>query len=1552
MPYYSEDLLMDNRMKAPFAVVLALAFIVAVVALDEESDYDATDISFDETIDQSKTYTSGQTFELDKDYEIKTNVVLTFEAGATLHFEAMSPWSIKGAAGSTFVFKEGAAVRFTVMGYDDKEITFSEETSIEINGTIAYAFSSADSKITATLTFTNGTIVAVDQAYKMKFKETTISVSPEIGSKGLSDIKGDIKIKSDGITFALGDIEIGSINKIDASLNGSFTASGETVKDYVVTLKGNVAINATFYGITVDANEKVDITAGITGIPDTIDWEDLNKLKDAIPYITGTASGEIKISCDTDTLKIDGAVIKNSAEFDSKGAKIGFSLDVNKITLNYGDVSGSINDIRISDELTVEAGSFMKLLSARNILGTYEFIETYGEEVARESMEEFLIDFLGPMMPDGAKVKEIVDEIISKIPEDEMYSQGMIFAYSLFFIEGVDGLEFDDVCLNAYNSTTSEGIVSKKIEYIGLVANEILKSITGLDDYQSMSVSGYGSVSIGKVTAEAEKGYKAALDGLSLKVTFGNEVKMEASVGIIQVTADSEKVKAEIVTPKISAECTWSENKIKAEFKMEGDLKCSYQDKSEGTTIPSMSFAFKGIKVTDTIELEAKVATIISSDYIGSIEIIIDKIAITTGSMSEKSTVTLNGGNILDLFSLRNLDNIVDFVLNVYDEDENVDAYASFLKDVITPAYPGDPSTVIDAIVENTPEELIPVIGFQCQFVYYNFDKAKLNLGDVCANIAAGIKDLQSPEGIMEYTTKVGEKIFEVVTGIEDFQAPTLSVEHSVDIGSITIAYGTDELVFNGADFDLKIKDDTISLTGKFKGLDFDYATEEFEARFVLPTINAKITYDDEFYAELSVKGELTLMYYDPQDHYNSFTFSIQDISTSEIIKSKDGIVTLDSKYSIGTSLVSFDVRENFRYVAFMLDGADLTVKGTIDISTLIDAIVTEDYSKVTADLEIKGSADGVMYKQMMGERTRTEDLKAAADELSLDIKVSNGEKGFACSGKIGLDDAYFGNAVSLESVGKATLNVSYADNKGTFDFAGDFEKVDFVNEEASRILTATNIAVKGDITPGETAIPSLAPTSLSADVKIWELGIVCDFGKVTMTGDRAGDYQFAASKCAISGNYTGDGDLKSVSGNISGVTFIPANDSDFMIKYTDAKIEYVMKDGSKLTTTLVPRDSTKAVEIECATSGEGVIVDPSAYLGNTMIFDILESDYYAEYRDSYTVTGNAPIVVFDIDPEFADIHGKVYIAKGTAVVNGQTVIVEFEGALLCCDFGLGGTSYSIVPLPGYNLDPSSYEGFTVDADNKVTLEPGATECHAKSTGKEYTVTINGAPVKVRYGEDVSYPWTGEKVPIWFVDSKGNVCGYVEDGVLHWEYCVLGDTTLTPVYGTKVETGEPGAVQKVNDDAFYVLPGEERFVVENKSGVRIIIDNDPEIGLAKFSAVATKYDGMKAYDIKASTDAYVLVPISSHDAFVYHVVNGVEVPVVTEIWYEPSTGQHYASFLVGIHDDTVYAVEEVDHHGGGSGSDNTLLYVSIVVVILIIVAIVAVAAKKKQGQNA
>ncbi|MBR4203795.1 MAG: hypothetical protein IKQ93_09520 [Candidatus Methanomethylophilaceae archaeon] len=1548
---------MDKRMKATFAVVLALAFVLSFAMISTDSNNDVSGADNATVIDKDQVYHDGDVFELTTDYIIKSNVTLTFEAGSTLHIDAIMPWSITGETGSKFVFNEGAEVLFTAMGFFEKVNVLDAPTSVAIDGKVTYGYSGSDSKLTATFTVDNGTKAVVD-GLTYNFKATSVSLAPEFKTvEGeLTEVKGDVKIKSDGVTLAFGDIAIGSIDKVDISVYVSY-AAGDS--DYTVTLKGDAAVKAAFMGIVVEISEEMDLTAGLTGITGDIDWSDLNSLKDIIPYIKGSMNGELKFNSNGEDTKIENAVAQYSADFSDKEVKVDFGFDVDLISVNYGGVEGYVKNISISDELTVELGSFMKLLSARNIIGSYIFVNGYDEEIGKEAIKEFMIDFLTPAFPDGFNVEQFVNEAVEKIPAEQLYADGIFFAYSLYFIETVDGLDFAKICLDSYNSTTQTGIVSKHLEYIELVANEIMKSITGMDDYEPTEIEGFGTFSVGQITAEAEKGYNFGFNGLAFTLTFKDGVEAEGSFGSIQAKADSKEVYADFVTPAMSAKCSVDEDGIKAECTVEGDLTFTIQDKSNDAQFTDMSYAFKGINVKETIDLNPKVAKISTSESVKGIDIAMGDVVVTIGAISDSANVELDSGSVLDIFSMRNLDNLVEFILTGYNPEMSESSFKQVLMDVYATAYPSEQTeAIIDSIVENTPEEIIPVIGFECQFIYFTFEKENLILKNVCADIAKNVKDLDSPEGMIEYVSKAVEKIFEVETGIKDFQMPSVTAEYHQDIGKITVAYDDETLTFNGQAANFELKNGTVTANYTFRGLDFNYVSKNIDVEIVLPSVYITMNDTDGLYGECSVSGDFVYSYVDPQDLYSSYILCLYDIDSGDSFALRNGNLELTTGFDVGEIYGYFGEKESDEQAAFMVDGANLIVKGNVDLATLVEAFIAGDYTSIVADLEISGSVGGLMYSQMLGEDTHTGTYKAAVDGLDVNIKVSNGEKGISFNGKIALDDGYKSDSSSMMALSNTEFNFSYAENKGTMDYTGDVNITEYSMGEAREMLIASNLDLKGDIVPSEMGLISIIPTAASADVEIWNHGITTDLGKVTMTGDFSkGEYQFETDRAEISGNYTGVGDLKSMSGYINGITVIPSNDSELMIKYTDAEIEYVTKDGNKLLTTLTPNDSTKIVDITCATSGDGngVILESTIIPRNLVIYDILESAYYNEYVDSITITGNVPLVAGKtVDLENTNVKGKLYFRYGELILkSGEKIDFNLTGAIMCYDTeSVGGTGFSIAAMPGYTLS-GKYSGFEVNsANNMVTKidfdEYGVATCSTESVGNQYNVIINGEKFTAYYGAIFTFKYTGGNEPLWFVDEDGNIRGVVAGGALQFYYDVVGDITLTPVFGTKAATGQPGSIVKVDDDAFFVQGAAEPFFVENKSGVRFVIE-DNLLGLpSKFSATQTKYDGMKAYEIKGNTDTWIAVPIDSVDAFVYHIVNGVEVPMETEIYYDLDNDQCYATFHASSY--SIYAIDEFNHDGGSS-ENNVMIYVIIVVAVLVVIAIAAVMVSKKK-QNA
>jgi hypothetical protein len=310
---------------------------------------------------------------------------------------------------------------------------------------------------------------------------------------------------------------------------------------------------------------------------------------------------------------------------------------------------------------------------------------------------------------------------------------------------------------------------------------------------------------------------------------------------------------------------------------------------------------------------------------------------------------------------------------------------------------------------------------------------------------------------------------------------------------------------------------------------------------------------------------------------------------------------------------------------------------------------------------------------------------------------------------------------------------------------------------------------------------------------------------------------------------------------------------------------------------------------------------------------------------------------------------GIVYVTD--KYVNGDVELeISFDGALFGVMHNDGALKdvYLIRPMPGYTLDPSSYDGFTANPlDGIITIDEGADVLSATSIGEKYTLTLDGAPFEVTYGEPFTHEYRGEN-PAMVLGPNDRAYGHIEAG--RWyldEYHILGDATFTTVYGEEVQVKLNDVTEVTTKGFTFNVPDEEfdYIAINAPCGATIAYS---AIDIAGKDAVygciyeVDKIKGNKTYQIDSSAVSMVTIPVSTKDAKLFHMVGG-EATQMDAIVYEGDDGKYYATaYLSGY---SLYYVEE----GSSNGGDNTMLYVAIAVIAVVVLVAVAFAVKKRNG---
>ncbi len=1544
---------MDKSTKA-FAVVLAIAFVMSFAFVNVYANDD--DVSADSTavvIDHSETYHSGEKFDLDKDYILNPGVVLTFEAGSYLVIDALKDISIKGNLASGFDFKEGAIVKVVYTDYSETNYV-DEDTTVSINGKLTYdiALDITKSPMTVDASFTidDGTIVVVNEvAYN--FKETVMTldgtvnvVRDDAGSQSVESADIDFTLKSKGIKASNEDFVIGEVTKIDIDFDVSADLKDGKDKK-TVTVKGDCIISAISQGVAIDISEKADLTVGIQGLKD-IDVSNIASLADVIPYLDGSLDGSIEVSADVENIKINDAKYTYKATCSNDAIKITDELKIGSIAVNFGEESGIIKNIVEKGAFDLELGSFLNLFSMRNFLAIQTFILSYQPSMAAPALEEYYVGYLAPICPDGFNVQMLVKSMIAQIPEESLPQIAMGPAFVLFMF-GLEEKDYTSECQKAYDSIEKVGPVSDVLAYSEAYGKLVSAVMTGIDDPKPMTLAASCEFSVGEVSATSAKGYSMLFEGMSVQASIdSNKITAGFDVGAITAKATNDTLQCEIDIPAYGADIVISEDLISLDANLEGDFGVTYNGRYEGGLISIVS-KMNGIDADYSFDLTDKGYTVKESTVISSMDFEYNSYVVKVGKITEKDEIEYTYGNLSDIFSLRNLDYIVDFLMNYNDPTLYRAATIEVAMDIYYTAFPtSEVEQEIRQFVADIPDEYMTEVGICSEYILYVFQKDGLNLKDECEKIKKG-KDMETAEGIIDYVEEVSSLLFRELSGIKEVEFPELTSKYSFDLGEIDATIEGETLKFYGISYSENIAKGDISAKATFKGLDFKYEDESMAAVVILPKVIAEASIKDEtITASYEIDGDLEFTYDDKDNEINSYSIALTGIDVTDEVSLKDGKLTLKGTESINEVFAWFDDGDSYTAAEFAVYGAESKVSMTLDLKTLINSLIKDGVPNIVTDGEYKVSVDGVFYNQVMPEIGKHKSMKAAIDGLSIDMKASTEGNNYTISGTCAVDGAYYTDANVSYSLKKISSKVDIKDGQGSAEVKGNANVFLFENGQEVTKAKFSNIDVKCDVIPADidALYPGfeVKPTSVSVQIAVTNEGITTDLGTVTMSGDfGADDLQFVSDKTTIYGNYTGLGALDTAKGEIQGLVIIPSNDDVTAIKFDVATITFVDKNGAKMEATVTPQDKDKVMLYDFVMSGENVMYNPEHSIEGMLFYSILTGGYYYDFAKKTTITGDVPLIWQEIDLD-EDVSGKVYTEVGIVYNDDEEIAVSFEGALLCVDYDkVGGTPFSIIPAPGYKLS-GVYNGFEVDANGNVTINEDIIS--TESIGLEYTLTIDGVATKVQYGSVFEKTYTGPNEPLWYVDNDGRAHGKVVNGTFTMTYRHLGDLELKSVFGTRVGAPDGGNLAKVDDVAFFTESNGVPFAVENKVGVRFLIYDLPG-QIYKYSAVEDgKIDGNKAYQIHGNDACRIFIPIDSVDASVYHVVNGTPLLMATQIFYDADTDQVFASVEVSGY--STFYVEEFNH--GEGGSDNTMMYIIIAVVIIVVIAIIAVVLSKKK----
>jgi hypothetical protein len=466
---------------------------------------------------------------------------------------------------------------------------------------------------------------------------------------------------------------------------------------------------------------------------------------------------------------------------------------------------------------------------------------------------------------------------------------------------------------------------------------------------------------------------------------------------------------------------------------------------------------------------------------------------------------------------------------------------------------------------------------------------------------------------------------------------------------------------------------------------------------------------------------------------------------------------------------------------------------------------------------------------------------------------------------------------------------------------------------------------------------------SLTSDFNFTKQGVNYDFGNITYDG-----VFINSDLLKISGTYFGSSNpyaVNSVKGEVKGVRYSPIFDT---AEFDSVDIQLKTRNGGTLNYTSTTQGEVETIAMNVV--GDVWVSEVFGY-GTPLGAFLLNGNYEVDI----TVTGSGRLISSSgfYPDECVGFIGPSYVTDGEVEIDGLVLEIETYGAIFGFVAGTNG-AYSLYALPGYTLNPQTFEGFTYYDDGHIVLSPsilaaGGGTLTAYADGNNYVLTFDGEKIDVAYGEVLNRAVSDGTVRI--ADKHGDTVGNIQDGIWIYQYDVVGDLELKTITGEFVDVVY-GQDNKVDSEDFYFIFPEEgsaRFTLPNGVIVYVLHATPGEkvtVGVEKISY--GKYTG---YEINSNVPITVFVPVKGEQSALYHEVNGGIAKIETAYLemndekYVVAALDSYSPYIVS-NDGTVPTPHS---HSDPTSEGINYIYVIILVIIVVaaLVAIFGIGKKKK-----
>jgi len=953
------------------------------------------------------------------------------------------------------------------------------------------------------------------------------------------------------------------------------------------------------------------------------------------------------------------------------------------------------------------------------------------------------------------------------------------------------------------------------------------------------------------------------------------------------------------------------------------------------------------------------------------------KLKIEGFEVSTESSVDFK--SLPELFTYENMEKVYKYIFGGYDP-EKADAYIEAVIVDLFDVYFKDETvkTALMMALSMVPEEERNYLGMVCGFFATQSAKQFPAIYQDVYNGMSGDK-----KELSEYLELCGKEVILQTFGVKDFEMPTFTYTANLDLEGIFYESVNGTADIENISYDLEVKEDhglEISAALDFGNADARFATliggEVDEVK--IPAIKGSATFKgDSASVAGEVNGDLLI---DVGDYY----YSLEGLKVSE--NASLTINEATSKHTVEISKLNGRIHDDETDKERIITGNGIKFEGEGKLA--IPDVTAQDIlalyyalSEIQPPEDMDDPFDVLAFLDTV-EDTICSTLHVKADTITmlqtekLDVdfiaythigSLSQGTRyiqynDVSIDGAFGIDKGVEKCELTADISGNHSVirpghgHASEADAKFTMKLVNNNEidvelTGDFMLQRLHRSTPVyefemTDADVTAKIVKTDDGMDIL-PGKTTGKYTVVEHGVKIEFSEVKYTPET--DVLYADS-AKVSGynNGTGIGNsyypIKSIDGTIKAVK---VDLKEFVPKFSidSADLTFVGYNGATLKYTAEVDRGVTLNETYVITDG---IFDYDAMADFAIIDRLIDPDGIDLYQVEVKGEGGH-LITSELEIEDNKFFtGIVYVTD--RYVNGDVELsIDFEGALFGVMHNTGALKdvYLIRPMPGYTLDPSSYDGFTVDATGIITIDEGAYVLSATSIGEKYTLTLDGEKHEVQYGKEFTHEFRGEPAVV-VLGPNDRAYGEIKDGRWYFTYNILGDATFTAVYGQKVQVKLNDVTEATTDGFIFDVPDEEfdSIAIKAPCGATIAysaIDIAGKDDVYGCIYEADKIKGNKTYQIDSSAVSMVTIPVSTKDAKLFHMVDG-EATQMDAVVFEGDDGKYYAAaYLSGY---SLYYVEEGSSSNGG---DNTMLYVAIAVIAVIVLVAVAFAVKKRNG---